>query len=129
LCITRTFPNEVRKTHGLETTPIRWLAEAESTDAIAPGDLLGISLMIQDFLERATKPVIMLQGLEYLVTISGFMPILRLIQRLNDVNSQKQGVILLLLQPDSLDKREPALLTVETQPLEPTGRAYTWPIL
>jgi len=123
LCISRTFPDEVRKAYGLQTTPIRWLAEADGPDAIAPGDLLGISLTVQDFLERATKPVIMLQGLEYLVTINGFMPILRLIQGLNDVNSQKQGVMLLLLQPDSLDNRELALLTVETQPLGLAGGA------
>ena len=117
LIITRNFPQNVRKDYGLKTTPIRWLAEEKGIDAIPPGDLLGLSLTIKDFLEKAKKPVVILHGVEYLTTINGFTPILRLIQGLSDENATKNGILILPVTPKSLDEREEALLATETTPM------------
>jgi hypothetical protein len=117
LMITRIFPEHVRKEYGIETTPIRWLTEETGDGAISPGDLLGLSLTIKDFLEKATRPVVMLHGIEYLTTYNGFTPILRLIQGLTDVNAAKHGILILPVLPKSLDEREEALLMSETAPL------------
>jgi hypothetical protein len=117
LLITRRFPEDVRKDYGLQTTPIRWLAEAKGHDAIPPADLLGLSLMVKDFLDKATKPVVMLHGVEYLTTINGFGPILRLIQGLSEENAAERGILLLPLVPRTLDEKEEALLATETTPL------------
>jgi len=73
---------------------IRWLAETKGPDVIPPGDLLGLSLTVKDFLEKAKKLIVMLQGIEYLTTYNGFTPILRLI-----------------------NKQDEALLTTETTPM------------
>jgi len=119
LSITRIFPDRVRKDYGIQTTPIRWLAEAKGQDAIPPGDLLGLSLMVKDFLEKAKKPVVMLQGVEYLTTINGFGPTLRLIQGLSEANSEGRGILILPIVPKSLDEKEEALLESETVPMPP----------
>ena len=117
LCITRTFPDEVRKAYGLQTTPIRWLAEEKNADAIAPTDLVGLSLTVKDFIEKADKPIVLLHGVEYLIRINSSGPILRLIDGLNDTNATKGGVLLLPVLPEALDKRDDALLVSETSPL------------
>jgi hypothetical protein len=117
LLITRTVPAEVRKDYGIQTTPIRWLAEAKGQDVISPGDLLGLSLIVKDFLEKAKRPVVMLQGIEYLTTYNGFTPILRLINGLRESSAATGGILILPVLPDSLDKHEEALLASETTPM------------
>jgi hypothetical protein len=84
---------------------------------IPPGDLLGLSLTVKDFMGKAKKPVVMLHGVEYLTTINGFTPILRLIQGLGDENATRNGILILPLTPKSLDEREEALLATETTPM------------
>jgi len=59
----------------------------------------------------------MLQGIEYLTTINGFEPNLRLIQGLRDANAEKRGILLLPVVPKSLDEKDEALLVAETSPL------------
>jgi hypothetical protein len=117
LCLTRTFPEDVRKDYGLKSTPIMWLADEKRSDAIPPGDLLGLSLMVKDFLQKATRPVVMFHGIEYLTTLNGFTPILRLIQGISEANATKRGILFLPVVPDSLNKQEEALLVAETTPL------------
>jgi Protein of unknown function (DUF835) len=117
LMITRTYPANVRKEYGIQTTPIRWLAEERGAEGIPPEDLLGLSLTIKDFMEKAKKPVVMLHGVEYLTTINGFTPILRLIQGLIDENASKNGILIVPVTLQSLDEREQALLATETTPM------------
>lgn len=92
LSITRAFPDQVRKDYGIRTTPTRWLAEERNDFAIPPGDLLGLSLTVKDFMKKAKNPVVIIQGLEYLTTYNGFTPILRLIQGLNEANATRRGM-------------------------------------
>jgi hypothetical protein len=117
LLVTRIIPDVVRKDYGLQTTPIRWLAEERRDDAIPPGDLLGLSLTVKDFLEKAKKPVVMLHGIEYLATYDGFTPTLRLIHGLSESSAAKMGILILPVVPDSLSKQDEALLIAETTPL------------
>jgi hypothetical protein len=112
----------VRKDYGIQTTPIRWLAEAKDRDVIPPSDLLGLSLTIKDFYQRANRPVVILQGVEYLTTINGFNSILRLIQGLNEENATKGGVLIIPVLPGSLNTQDEILLKSETTPLPaPSG--------
>jgi hypothetical protein len=117
LMITRIFPQDVRNDYALQTTPIRWLAEESSEDQIPPGDLLAISLMVKDFLKKATKPVVMLHGIEYLTTNNGFTPTLRLIHGLIEASAATRGILILPIVPDSLNKQDEALLVAETTAL------------
>lgn len=117
LCITRSSPEDIRGTYGLQSTPIRWLAEGKEDYAIPPGDLLGLSLMVKDFMQKATKPVVILHGLEYLVSMNGFTPLLRLIQGLKEENVRKNGILFLPLLQNSLDQKEDTLLVAETTPM------------
>lgn len=119
LVITRLYPENVRKDYELQTSPILWLAEERGLDRIPPGDLLGLSLTVKDFYEKAKQPVVILQGVEYLTTINGFTPILRLIQGLSEENATKRGVLIIPVVPDTLSKQDEALLQSETTPLPP----------
>ena len=117
LLITRTFPDAVRKDYGIQTTPIRWLAESKGPDAIPPEDLLGLSTMVKDFFDKATRPVVMLHGIDYLTTYNGFTPILKLINGLSESNAEKRGILILPVLPDTLNKQDEILLASETTPM------------
>jgi len=117
LCIARTYPDEIRKKFGLEATPIRWLAEQKGKEVIPPQDLLGLSLTIKDFLNRASHPVIMIQGVEYRVTVNGFGPILRLLRDLNPLVSEKHAVVIIPVVMNALGEDGQRLFNQTTRPL------------
>ena len=123
LGVSRTFPEDIRRTYGLQKTPMRWLSEEKKADAIPPTDLLGLSLTIKDFMVKADRPVVLLQGIEYLMRLNGPGPILRLVDGLNDINASKRGIVIIPLVPDALEKRDDALLVSETTPLPLVGVA------
>lgn len=123
LCIARIFPDDVRKTYGLQTTPIRWLSEEKREDAISATDLLGISITLKDFMERAKRPVVMLQGIEYLARVNGFDPVIRLLDGLYETAGRKNAIILIPVSPNALEPREDAILVAETTPIPTPTRS------
>ena len=113
LCVTRSSPDTIRESYGLRTTPIRWLASLKRDDVIAPSDLLGLSLTVVNFVQNASQPVVILHGIEFLVAADEFKPVLKLIQRINDVIIEKKGVLILPLVPGSIGEQAQAQLTAE----------------
>ncbi|MBI2127116.1 MAG: DUF835 domain-containing protein, partial [Thaumarchaeota archaeon] len=132
LCITRSSPSSIRGTYGLKTTPILWLTEEKSDNALAPSDLHGLLVTIKAFLQKAERSVIMLHGFEYLVSINGFKPVMRLIVRLNDLVLQKNGILLLPVVPGTMNEKQQTFLSAECPSLqrlevEQSGEAITSP--
>ncbi len=118
LCITRSSPNNISETYGLKMTPILWLTEEKSDNAVAPSDLHGILVTVKAFLQKAKRSVIMLHGLEYLVSINGFKPVMRLIVRLNDLVLQKNGILLLPVVPGTMNEKQQTFLGAECPSLQ-----------
>ncbi|MCS4538528.1 MAG: DUF835 domain-containing protein [Thaumarchaeota archaeon] len=132
LCVTKSSPGAIRENYRLKTTPILWLTEEKSDDAVAPADLHGILVTIKAFLQKAERSVIMLHGLEYLVSINGFKSVLRLIVRLNDLIVQKNGILLIPVVQGNLTEKQQGLLSAECPSLQKlevsqSGEAITSP--
>lgn len=111
LCISRTRPEKIRQTYGLKTTPILWLTEDKSENAIDPTDLNGLWLTIKSFLQITKHPVLILHGVEYLVSINGFTPVSRLVTRINDTVEKKDGILLIPTVQGSLTEEQLKLLS------------------
>jgi len=94
LCMTRTPPHEVRRKYGLESTPIRWLADSENREAINPADLAGMAITITRFIQKAERPITMIDGLDYLVSSNGFRPTMSFLERINKMNAQRSGIFI-----------------------------------
>ena len=81
-----------------------------------------LALTIKDFIQRASRPVVLLHGIEFLVSRDAFASVQRVVQGLTEVNATKGGVLLLPLTPKALDEKDEAHLTAETSPLpHPSG--------
>jgi len=112
LCITRSRPETVRERHGLKKTPIVWLTQnAEPSErCIAPTDIPRLHLVIIDFLEKASNSVVLLDGLEYIVTHNSFPSALKLIQLLNDKVMLHKSRMIVPVDPQAVGEKEWALL-------------------
>jgi hypothetical protein len=98
---------------------MRWLASSERRDAINPADLVGLASSIIEFQRRADKPVILIDGLDILVSANGFRPTMAFLDRINKMNAQRKGILLAVSSgiPNS-SAAEPALWEVfEEAPL------------
>src|SRR2546426_289592 len=112
MIITRLFPQKVRERFGLKDLPIVWLSNVGKEDSIRPKDLEKLSLAAEQFLSRE-KGVVLLDAIEYLVTNNNFLTVLRLVQSIRDQVAVNNGVLLLSVNPSTLDAHQMTLLERE----------------
>jgi hypothetical protein len=114
LCITRTHPPKIRSKYKLEKTPIIWLTSEVPGDERSVKSLRELSIMIGDFLDKAEKPVILLDGFEYLIINNGFEPFIKFLQVIKDRLQRENGVMIAPFLEQTLGSKELALLQRET---------------
>lgn len=110
LAISRQHPDLIKQKYGLEKTPIFWLATRAGDDVISPTNLGILTHTIIKFIEENTCGVILLDGLEYLVSNNDFNKTLRVINQVNDHVAQSRCRIIIPVDPRAFDPKEIALL-------------------
>jgi len=119
LCVSRIRPETVRERFGLRKTPIVWLTQnAEAGEkCISPTDMPRVHFVISDFLDKAEESVILLEGIEYIITHNSFPSALKLIQLLNDRVMMHKSRLILPVDPVAVGEKELALLERDMRPL------------
>ncbi|MBI5001260.1 MAG: isoleucine--tRNA ligase [Euryarchaeota archaeon] len=112
LCVTRSFPAKVRERYGLKDVPILWLSNVGKEDSVRPKDMEKLSLSLEQFLSKQGG-LVMLDGIEYLITNNNFITVLRLIQSVRDHIAINRSILLISLNPRTLNSNELNLLTKE----------------
>ncbi|MFP4608113.1 MAG: DUF835 domain-containing protein, partial [Candidatus Aenigmatarchaeota archaeon] len=112
LCVTRDYPDKVREKYGLEDVEIVWLSNVDREDVIRPKSLEKFSLTIENFLTKK-KGVILLNGLEYLITNNDFRTVLHLIQSIKDQVAINKSIMMIPVNPATLEDNQMDLLTGE----------------
>lgn len=112
LCVTRKKPNEVREKYGLKKTPIVWLTQNDdpSEQCMMPTDIPRLHVLITQFLEKAENSVILLEGIEYIITNNNFSTALKLVQLVTDKVMLYESKFILPVDTQTLSDRENALL-------------------
>jgi isoleucyl-tRNA synthetase len=111
-CITRNYPIKIRGKYQLGETPIIWLSNVGKEDSLRPKDLEKLSYSLEQFLGQG-QGVVLLDGLEYLITNNNFLTVLRFVQSLRDQVAINNSVMLMVLNPSTLDQNELNLLEKE----------------
>jgi predicted hydrocarbon binding protein len=120
LCITRDFPAKIRKRYGLEKTPIIWLSTAETTEVtIAPQNLSALYYQIESFLKKSEKGIVLLSGMEYLISQNSYQSVLKFIQLLNELIAVRSAILLVSLSPLTLDEKDLKTLERELEAFAP----------
>ncbi len=110
MAVTRQHPDLVRQRYGLRGTPIYWLATRAGEGVISPTNLGILTQTMVKFIAENTDSVILLDGLEYLVSNNDFAKVLKVVDQVHDHVSQSGSRLILPVDPRAFEPRELALL-------------------
>jgi len=127
LCITRSPPERVRERYGLQKTPMLWLTSnrKEGEHCISPSGIGELSSSIIAFIDKAKDGIVVLTGIEYLISQNTFRPILNFIQLLNDKIMVSDSRFVFTIDPLALEERDLHMLLREAKEFISDGGAAT----
>ncbi len=110
LVITRAFPETVRERHGLQVTPMIWLTESAGERRIAPTSLAVLTDSLMRFMETNHNCIVLVEGVEYMVTFNDFRKVLKALDVLNETAWITKARLIIAINPSAFDEKERALL-------------------
>lgn len=113
LLITRVHPDQVREKYGLVKTPILWLSGQPGPDRLDPASLSILQHTVVDFLQKGSTSVILLDGLEYLVSENQVDKVLRFIYTVHDAVVISGSKFIVPVDPEILGSKDMALFEKE----------------
>jgi|GEM_PF-4262246 len=119
--VTRSNPVVLKKEMDISNTQLLWLTEVETENAINPLDIEDVSYYIKKFLKNTSDPIVLLEGVEYLINILPFNKVLHFIQDLRDEIALRNAVLLMKLDPDLMDVQQLKLIEKEFSELNKNG--------
>ncbi|MBX8631093.1 MAG: DUF835 domain-containing protein [Thermoplasmata archaeon] len=112
LCFTREFPDKLAQRHDLKGAVVMWLSNIGSQNSIRPKDLEKITLQCNEFL-AASQSIILIDGLEYLITNNGFISVLKMLQFLRDSTAVNNSVLIISINQHAIKDSEVSLIKRE----------------
>ncbi len=109
LCLTMESPEKIRQRYLLQITPIFWISK-HGNGSISPANLEIMAGMINDFFRRSKNPVVLLDGIEYLVITNGFNPVLKFLHDVREMVILKKAIFILPVSSAAFEERENALI-------------------
>jgi len=117
LSLSRTHPDKLRLRYGI-TCPMFWLSQVERKECIDPTSLAVLCHTIIEFMKTNKRPAVILEVLEYLVTQTDFITVLKHLHIINDYVKMLGAVFILPLCSAAFHSRELSLLEREFGNLE-----------
>ncbi|MBN1110421.1 MAG: DUF835 domain-containing protein [Methanomassiliicoccales archaeon] len=118
MVLSREYPEKVQKTHDIEGA-LLWLSyERGKRFAREPTDIPMIYSEIKNFLEANSRAVVLLSGLEYLISQNTFMKVLKLLQLLNDRVTMTGSLLIIPVVAEALNPQDIRMLERELKVLE-----------
>jgi len=123
LCVARIHPEDLRERYGMEGARLVWLTGSEKKvsvldalgaeeEFISPTDLASLASTLIRFMEEGGE-VLILEGLEYLITQNSFSPVLKFLMRINEKALVRGVTLFLSIDSSTMDTREYQLLSRE----------------
>jgi hypothetical protein len=120
LCICRLNPAIIKRKYKLkdEESTVLWLTDRDtSKEATISASLESMIYVAEEFLDKNDKGIILLDGLEYLISNNSFNPVLRFIRRLIDKISETVSIMIIGVSPRAINEQELKLLERELNPV------------
>ncbi|HUW42869.1 MAG TPA: DnaA/Hda family protein, partial [Thermoplasmata archaeon] len=116
--ITRMNPKQVRQEFGAKGE-ILWLTDKDSkTEKTVAPSLEMIVHTIESFMSPGEKCVLLVDGLQYLVSNTSFEGVLRFIRRLIDDFSESSSIMMISVSPGTLTTQELSILERELETIK-----------
>jgi len=117
--VSREYPEKLKEKYRLVKTPTLWLSKTEIKNAINPDDLPKLYYIIGGFTKESEESVILLDGLEYLITHNDFNTVLKCLQELKDTIILNNSRLIIPVHKDILSPKEFSMLEREFAVLKP----------
>lgn len=118
LCISRTHPDDIRGRHAVGSTGFIWLSSSpgkkvKGIAVVEPTGLVDVASAIAEFAADGGDAVIVLEGLEYMISQNGFASVLRFLQKVNEKIVLNNSYLLISANPAALKEQEYKVLAHE----------------
>jgi predicted hydrocarbon binding protein len=114
ICVTREYPERLKDRYSLKAVPFLWLSmDQEKSYARDPTNLALIYSDIKTFVSEHRNCVVLISGLEYMISQNGFQKVLKLLQHVNDKIAVSDSVLLATISPMTI--AEPDLKMLEKE--------------
>lgn len=119
LMVSRELPAQLRTTHGLVHCRILWLTHLVGEDRVEPTAIGTLMREMSHFIENSGRSVLMIDGLEYLISENTFPRMLTFLNSLRDVVLTNESTLILPIDSRVLSEAELALLERNFEVVEP----------
>lgn len=110
-CVSRLTRDLLWRQHGLRPSRYLWLSETPGPDHHSGRALASLAKEIEAFVRGSSEGgVVLLDGLEYLVTCNGFDATVAFVELLNEVVMTTRANLLIPVSPRAVGPRELAIL-------------------
>jgi hypothetical protein len=113
MCITRNFPKRLHDKYDLGNSKVIWLTNVQGDKMIRPSDIEKIRHSISLFLKENEGAVLLLDGIEYLITHNKYESVLKFVQSLKDQVAIKKAKFLIPISPSAIEGHELKLIERE----------------
>jgi len=121
LIISRQHPSLLREKYGFDGVRIIWLATQAGEDTLDPTSLGMLAHTVAEFLSKAKGGVVLLDGIEYLVTNNDFRKVARSLEQINDHVMSSDGYLVMTIDPRAFDQKELAIMVRDFELIHPKG--------
>ncbi|KYK37262.1 MAG: hypothetical protein AYK18_10460 [Theionarchaea archaeon DG-70] len=111
--VSREYPEKVKRKYKLQKTPMLWLSRTERENTIGPDDLSKLYYIIDEFTRKTKESVILLDGLEYLITQANFDTVLKHLLEFKDTIILYNSRLIIPVHVETLSPREYSILERE----------------
>ncbi len=115
--ITRDHPRKVTRKYKLDSASHIWLTKMPGETNLRPNQLDAIKKQSEAFLNNSQGGVLVMDGLDYLVSHNDFDGVFNLVQTLKDLASVRENIIILSAGPSILEESEMKSLEREVDEL------------
>ncbi len=110
----RINPQRVQDDFGLSNATIIWLTGRDSENfETTPPNLESLTWHMEELLKEG--PVILLDGIEYLIGQTGFDATIQFVRHMVDMVSESETIFLLTISPAALEKKQVSILERELE--------------
>ena len=110
LVVTRELPSRVISERNIGDSKVFWLTNLVGEGRVNPTAIGILMSQLRSFIENREKSVVMIDGLEYLISLNTYDRMLQFMNQLRDVVITNNSALVVPLDPRTLSERELALM-------------------
>jgi hypothetical protein len=122
MIISRVYPERLLKKYLLDDSTLLWLSYEKTDSSIDPSSLDKLEYLIYDFVSANKGSIVLLDGMEYLILQNTFEETLKFLQSLSDHIILNGAILIIPLNPASLDEKQLSLIERELETFQVNHR-------